>query len=82
MSYLVTISPEVVLGAEVLVWVLRPVCAGVLVLLVGNVLPMGVPPDLSVDAGNDDAGDRDAVPWSAVVLMRFLSLMFQMSMSS
>lgn len=60
-SYLVAIAPEVVLGANVLVRVLGPLGAGVLVLLMGNVLPVGVPPDLGVDTGNDDAGNRDAV---------------------
>ena len=60
-AYLVTVSPEEVLGADVLVGVLRPLRAGVLVLLVGDVLPVGVPPHLGVDTGNDDAGDSDAV---------------------
>lgn len=60
-AYLVTVSPEEVLGADVLVGVLRPLRAGMLVLLVGNVLPVGVPPHLGVDAGNDDAGDSNAV---------------------
>lgn len=59
--YLVTVSPEVVLGANVLVGVLGPLRAGVLVLLVGYVLPVGIPPHLCVDAGDDDAGDGDAV---------------------
>lgn len=58
--YLVAVSPEVVLGAEVLIGVLGPLRARVLVLLVGNVLPVGIPPDLCVDAGNDDARDGDA----------------------
>jgi len=58
--YLVAISPEVVLGAEVLVGVLGPLRARVLVLLVGNMLPVSIPPDLCVDAGNDDARDGDA----------------------
>jgi hypothetical protein len=59
-SYLVTVSPEVVLGADVLVRVLGPLRAGVLVLLVSDVLPVGIPPNLGVDAGDDDAGDGDA----------------------
>ena len=59
-AYLVTVSPEEVLGADVLVGVLGPLGAGVLVLLVGNVLPVSIPPDLGVDAGDDDAGDGDA----------------------
>jgi hypothetical protein len=59
-AYLVTVSPEVVLGADVLVRVLGPLRAGVLVLLVSNVLPVGIPSDLGVDAGDDDAGDGDA----------------------
>jgi hypothetical protein len=59
-SYLVTVSPEVVLGADVLVRVLGPLRAGILVLLVSDVLPVGIPPNLGVDAGDDDAGDGDA----------------------
>ena len=60
MAYLVTVTPEVVLGADVLVRVLGPLRAGVLVLLVSDMLPVGIPPDLCVDGGNDDAGDSDA----------------------
>jgi hypothetical protein len=60
-SYLVTISPEVVLGTDVLVCVLGPLGAGVLVFLVGYVLPMSIPPDLGVDTGDDDAGDGNAI---------------------
>ena len=59
-AYLVTVTPEVVLGADVLVGVLGPLGARVLVLLMGNVLPVGIPSNLCVDAGNDDAGDGDA----------------------
>jgi hypothetical protein len=66
--YLVTVSPEVVLGTDVLVRVLGPLRAGVLVLLVGYVLPVSVPPDLGVDTGNDDAGDGNAI----VELAQFL----------
>ena len=59
--YLVTVSPEVVLGTDVLVRVLGSVCARVLVLLVGYVLPVSIPPDLGVDTGDDDAGDGNAI---------------------
>jgi hypothetical protein len=61
LSYLVTVSPEVVLGTDVLVRVLGPLGAGVLVLLVGYVLPVSVPPDLGVDTGDDDARDGNAI---------------------
>jgi hypothetical protein len=60
-AYLVTVSPEEVLSADVLVGVLRPLGAGVLVLLMSNMLPVGIPPHLGVDAGNDDAGDGNAI---------------------
>jgi len=60
-SYLVTVSPEVVLGTDVLVCVLGPLRAGVLVLLVGYVLPVSIPPNLGVDTGDDDAGDGNAI---------------------
>jgi hypothetical protein len=56
-TYLVTISPEVVFGTEVLVRVLGLVLTGS---VVSNVLPMGVPPQLAVDGGDDHAGDSDA----------------------
>ena len=39
------------------------------VLLVLDVLPVSIPPDLSVDGGNDDAGDSDAVGASSVHLL-------------
>ena len=77
-AYLVTVSPEEVLGADVLVGVLRPLRAGVLVLLVGDVLPVGIPPHLGVDAGNDDAGDSNTVDrvsnccWETKQLWSFL----------
>ena len=65
---LVTITPPEVLGADVLVRVFGPLRAGVLVLLVRNVLPVGVPPQLGVDSGNDDAGDSDAAVVSTHLL--------------
>lgn len=60
-AYLVTVTPEVVLGADVLVGVLGLLLTGVDVLLVLDVLPVSIPPQLGVDAGEDDAGDGDAV---------------------
>ena len=69
LAHLVTITPEVVLGADVLVGVFGPLLTGVLVLLVLDVLPVSIPPDLSVDGGNDDAGDSDAVGASSVHLL-------------
>jgi hypothetical protein len=59
-SYLVTVSPEVVLGADVLVRILGLLLFGD---VMGNVLPVGVPPKLGVDAGDDQArnGDADTV---------------------
>jgi hypothetical protein len=56
-AYLVTVSPEVVLGTQVLVCVLGLVLLGS---VVGNMLPMGVPPNLGVDGGNDQARNGDA----------------------
>ena len=69
LAHLVTITPEVVLGADVLVGVFGPLLTGVLVLFVLDVLPVSIPPDLSVDGGNDDAGDSDAVGASSVHLL-------------
>lgn len=57
-AYLITVSPEEVLGANVLVRVLGLFRTGN---VVGNVLPMGIPPDLCVDASDDDGGDSDTV---------------------
>jgi hypothetical protein len=56
-TYLVTVAPPEVLGADVLVGVL-----GLLLLRgrVGDVLPVGVPPHLAVDAGNEQAGQGNA----------------------
>jgi hypothetical protein len=56
MVYLVAITPEEVLGADVLVRVLRLVRGG----FVGLVLPMGVPSKLGVNASDDEAGNGDA----------------------
>ena len=56
-EYLVTIAPEEVLGADVLVGVLG------LVLwrgLVGLVFPVGVPSHVAVEAEYDETGDGDA----------------------
>ena len=78
-AYLVTVTPEVVLGADVLVGVLGPLGARVLVLLMGNVLPVGIPSNLCVDAGNDDAGDGDA---AHSVSMHFHNLMRSCSLLS
>jgi hypothetical protein len=57
MSYLVTISPEEVLGADVLVCVLGLVFLGS---VVSDVLPVSIPSQLSVDAGYDQGRDSDA----------------------
>lgn len=70
MAYLVTVAPEEVLGADVLVGVLGLLLTGVDVLLVLDVLPVGIPPQLGVDAGEDDAGDGDAVDASSVTVPR------------
>ena len=68
LAYLVTVAPEVVLGANVLVGVLRLLLTGMEVLLVLDVLPMGIPPQFGVDASNDDAGNSDAADtWSVTV---------------
>lgn len=57
-AYLVTVTPEVVLGTDVLVGVL-----GLLGLrgLVGLVLPVLEPQAVGVDTTEDDGGDDDAV---------------------
>jgi hypothetical protein len=57
-THLVTVSPEEVLGADVLEWVL-----GLLLKrrAVGNVLPVLVPQTPCVDAGEDERRDNDAV---------------------
>lgn len=54
--YLIAITPEEVLGADVLVRVLRLLGSRG---FVGLVLPMSIPSKLSVDAGDDEAGDGD-----------------------
>lgn len=66
--YLVTITPEEVLGTDVLVGVLGLLLTRVEVLLVLDVLPVGIPPQLGVDASNDDAGDSDAADVSLVTV--------------
>jgi hypothetical protein len=65
LPYLVTIAPEEVLGADVLVGVLgalRP--RG----LVSNVLPVSIPPDLSVHGSDDKGRDGNAVDTSLVAI--------------
>lgn len=56
-THLVTISPEEVLGADVLVWVLWALLKR---WLVGLVLPVLGPQTPGVDAGNADGWDDDA----------------------
>ena len=56
-AYLVTVSPEVILGTDILVGVLGLVLLGS---VVGNVLPVSIPPQLCVDAGDDQARNGDA----------------------
>lgn len=72
---LVTISEEEVLGADVLVGVLGPLGSGVHFLLVGDVLPMGVPSDLCVDRGDDDARNGDIKRQLAPELARLLGVL-------
>lgn len=55
---LVSVSPEEVLGADILVWVLR---AFLQWLSVCPVLPMLVPEVVGVDTGNDQARDHSTV---------------------
>ena len=76
---LVTVSPPEVLGANVLVGVLGPLRAGVLVLLVGYVLPVGIPSHLCVNAGDDDAGDGDVERKLAPELARLASVLLDVS---
>jgi hypothetical protein len=68
-SYLVSVTPEEVLSADVLVRVLGLLLTGVDVLLVGNVLPVSIPPQLGVDGGKDDARDGDAVVASSASVL-------------
>ena len=58
LAHLVTVTPEEVLGADVLVGEL-----GLLLLrgLVGLVLPVLEPETVGVDTGDDDGGNDDAV---------------------
>jgi hypothetical protein len=55
--YLVAVSPKVVLGTDILVCVLGLVLPGS---VVSDVLPVGIPPQLGVDAGNNQARNSDA----------------------
>ena len=55
---LVSVSPEEVLGADILVWVLR---AFLQWLSVSPVFPMLVPEVVGVDTGNDQAWDHSTV---------------------
>lgn len=55
--YLVTVAPEEVLGTDVLVGVLGLFLHGG---LVGLVLPVGIPPHLAVDTGNEQAWEGNA----------------------
>lgn len=55
---LVTISPEVVLGPDVLEGVLGLVLESG---AVGDVLPVLGPEPVCVDTGEDDGGDHDAI---------------------
>jgi hypothetical protein len=57
-THLVTVSPEVVLGPDVLEGVLRLVLKSG---AVSDVLPVLGPEPVGVDAGEDDGGDHDAV---------------------
>jgi hypothetical protein len=57
-AYLVTVTPEVVLGADVLVGVLGLLGLG---RHVGLVLPVLEPQAVGVDTTEDDRGDDDAV---------------------
>lgn len=56
-THLVTVSPEVVLGPDVLEGVLGLVLEGG---AVRDVLPVLGPEPVGVDAGEDDGGDHDA----------------------
>lgn len=56
-THLITITPEVVLGSDVLVWVLRSLLQG---RLMSPMLPMLIPQDIGIDGGNNQAGPSDA----------------------
>lgn len=57
-AHLVTVTPEEILGANVLVGVLGALRLGG---KVGNVLPVLLPQAVGVDTTEDDRGDDDAV---------------------
>ena len=61
--YLVTVSPEIVLGTDVLIPVLGLVLAGSVVC---NVLPVSIPSQCGVDAGDNEAMDGDTMIRSAL----------------
>jgi hypothetical protein len=66
-SHLVTVSPEVVLGPDVLEGVLGLVLKGGAVC---DVLPVLGPEPVRVDAGEDDGGDHNAISLSVVVVSK------------
>lgn len=57
MTDLVTIAPEEILGANVLIGILGLLLHGD---VVGLVLPVGIPSHFSVDAGNEQAWKGNA----------------------
>jgi hypothetical protein len=65
-THLVTVSPEVVLGPDVLEGVLGLVLERG---AVRDMLPVLGPEPVGVDAGEDDAGDHDAVQEVSVRLV-------------
>jgi hypothetical protein len=72
LTYLVTVTPEVVLGADVLEGVLGQLGLG---RHVGLMLPMLEPQTVGVDTTKDDRGDDDAVLrnyWSEMLLFFFV----------
>jgi hypothetical protein len=71
-AYLVTVTPEVVLGADVLEGVLGQLGLG---RHVGLVLPMLEPQTVGVDTTEDDRGDDDAV-WRSVWSELLFSFLF------
>lgn len=69
-THFVSVAPKVVLGTQVLVWVLRPLLQR---LHVVPMSPMRSPEVVSVDTGNDKARDGRAVsvsPGSLVCELR------------
>lgn len=55
LTHLISIAPEVVLGSEVLVWVLGTLLQRLHVIPMG---PMGIPENLCIDTGNYQAWNR------------------------